>query len=126
MSQETKPTIVVSDVLNMLDEGKTREEIREFYGISKADLTRLFKNPNLKNKKPRKKPGFILEDDISTKDENPGPERAEAQTGTVSPVQEEPQSSFGEGDFRNPSSEGTHTSDDASSEQGDMDGIPVR
>lgn len=121
MSQEqAKPTIVVSDVLKMLDEGKTREEIREHYGLSKADLTRLFKNPSLKNRKSRKKPGFILEDDVT-------PENSQDRQEDVAdtPQSEDiPESSYGEGDFRSPSSQ--TPSDDASSDQGDMDGIPVR
>lgn len=63
MSEETKPTITVSGVHNLLDNGYSREDIAEHYGITMADVKRLFKHEKLKGKKAKKAPGFELVDD---------------------------------------------------------------
>lgn len=60
---QEKPQIKVSDVLAMLNDGKTRDDIANHYGITKPDCKRLFEHPSLKGKKTKKKPGFILVDD---------------------------------------------------------------
>lgn len=54
MSQD-KIKIRIPDVLGMLKDGKTRDEIGEHYGLSKADTKRLFLHPDLKGKKTVKK-----------------------------------------------------------------------
>lgn len=59
-----KVKITTTEVLELLDLGKTREEIRDYYGLSNPDLKRLFKHPRLKGRKTKKAPGFDLEDDI--------------------------------------------------------------
>lgn len=59
-----KVKITTTEVLELLDLGKTRDEIREHYGLSNPDLKRLFKHPRLKGRKTKKAPGFDLEDDI--------------------------------------------------------------
>lgn len=59
-----KVKITTTEVLELLELGKTRDEIREHYGLSNPDLKRLFKHPRLKGRKTKKAPGFDLEDDI--------------------------------------------------------------
>ena len=55
MSNETqeKPVIRIPDVKEMLNQGKTRDQIAEHYGISKADCKRLFLHPSLKGLKTK-------------------------------------------------------------------------
>lgn len=60
MEQDNRPVINVKDVLAFLEDGKTREQIREHYGLSKRDLTLLFKHEELKGKKTRIAPGFVF------------------------------------------------------------------
>ena len=55
--------IKISEVLALLDEGKSREEIAEHYGISMPDCRRLFKHEKLKGKKAKKQPSFSITDD---------------------------------------------------------------
>lgn len=57
--------IRTSDVLQMLKDGMTREEIRLHYGLSKMDLKRLFQHPELKGRRTRPKPKFTILDDTS-------------------------------------------------------------
>lgn len=68
--EDTKkvPVIGVVQVLAMLKDGKTREEIRVHYGISKTDLGLLFKHKDLIGKKTikPKAPSFTI-----VEDENP-------------------------------------------------------
>lgn len=53
-----------TDVLNMLAEGKTREEIRIHYGLNKKQLKALFLHSRLKGKKTKKVDlGFIIVED---------------------------------------------------------------
>lgn len=88
MTQENKPQISVSGVLQDLKDGLTRDGIAEKYGISKAAVKRLFKHPQLKNKKtikPREEE-FILVDDVTETTDQAAPETAEE---TVAEAQEE-------------------------------------
>lgn len=64
MSQE-KVQLTVSGILADLDEGLTRDQIKDKYGLSHRDMTELFKHESLKNKKPRKPFGFTLVDDTN-------------------------------------------------------------
>lgn len=59
------PVIGVVQVLQMLKDGKTREEIRVHYGITKTDLGLLFKHKDLIGKKTikPKAPTFTIVDD---------------------------------------------------------------
>lgn len=59
-----KVKITTGEVLELLELGKTREEIKDHYGISNSDIKKLFKHPKLKGRKTKKAPGFELEDDI--------------------------------------------------------------
>ena len=55
MSNETqeKPQVRIADVKEMLNKGKTRDQIAEHYGITKADCKRLFLHPSLKGLKTK-------------------------------------------------------------------------
>jgi transposase len=57
--------IKVSQVLTLLNEGKSREEIADHFEISMADCKRLFQHPELKGKKAKKQPAFNLIDDVN-------------------------------------------------------------
>lgn len=63
MSQETKPQIKISEVLDLLEKGKTRPEIAEHYGITASDVVTLFKHKSLVGKRPKKQPNFEIVDD---------------------------------------------------------------
>lgn len=52
-TEQTKPTIKTEDVLAMLEEGKTREEIGAHYGLNKSDTKKLFAHKDLKGKKKK-------------------------------------------------------------------------
>lgn len=55
--------IKVSEILLALQQGVTREEIKEKYSLSNKEMKVLFSHPKLKQKKTHKKPSFILVDD---------------------------------------------------------------
>lgn len=65
MSEEQKALNVrVSDVLEMFQNGKTREEIASHYGLTLAEAKKwIFSYPKLKNKKPHKAPKVSIIDD---------------------------------------------------------------
>ena len=71
--QTTKPKVLISEVLQMLKDGKYRPEIAEHYGLSLADTRRLFKHPQLANKKTivKREPPFEIIDDVTVADEAP-------------------------------------------------------
>lgn len=64
--QSQKPTLTTGGLLEDLKNGLTREDIAEKYGLTKADVKRVFQHPKLKNKKTikPKEDNFILIDDI--------------------------------------------------------------
>jgi len=70
---EDRQTITASRVLAMLADGKTREEIRSFFDLSKGDVGKLFKNPALKGRKTMRKPDFVFEDDVTASVPNSEP-----------------------------------------------------
>lgn len=63
--QDNRVVINPQDVLDFLADGKTREEIREHYGLNKSDLNKLFQHDLLKGKKTKKAPGFVFSDAVS-------------------------------------------------------------
>ena len=60
--------IKISEVLDLLEQGKTREEIQSIYGLSVKELKMLFSHPKLKGKKTKKAPSFILVDDLENEE----------------------------------------------------------
>lgn len=64
-----KREIKVSEVISLLDAGKSREEIGQHFELSNADLTALFKHPSLKGKKAKKQRNFVVVDDTTTNEE---------------------------------------------------------
>ena len=61
--QDNRVKVSPKDVLAFLADGKTREEIRKHYGLSKSDMKRMFEHPDLKGRKTKKAPGFVFEED---------------------------------------------------------------
>lgn len=57
--------ITISDVLGLLDQGKSRKEIAEYYGRTQSDMKKMvWDHPKLKNRKAKKQyTGIELEDD---------------------------------------------------------------
>lgn len=74
-----KKVIKVSDVLNFLEEGKTRKDIQDHYGISQKELRELFQHPKLKGRKTKKafEPSFVIEDDLDGDNNNEANEIAQ-------------------------------------------------
>lgn len=62
---EDKKQIFISDVLEYIRIGKTREEIREIYELSRGELVELFKHPQLKGRRTRQPITFSLIDDVT-------------------------------------------------------------
>lgn len=85
--------IRISEVLALLDAGKSREEIAEHYGISMADCKRLFESPKLKGKKAKKQPAFTLVDDTDEDVSNPSETTSNEDEigGDFTDVNEEPE-----------------------------------
>lgn len=59
-----KVKITTAEVLELLELGKSREEIQNHFGLTKPDLKKLFKHPKLKGRKTKKAPGFEIVDDF--------------------------------------------------------------
>lgn len=57
--------ITISEVLSLLDQGKSRKEIAEHYGRTQTEMKRIvWEHPKLKNRKAKKQyTGIELEDD---------------------------------------------------------------
>ena len=62
---ENRVKINPKDVLALLADGKSREEVREHYNLSKGDLKKVFQHPDLKGRKTKKAPGFVFEEDTT-------------------------------------------------------------
>ena len=61
-----KTPISRKQVLSLLAEGKTREEIRQHFNLTKKDLNVLFKDPALKGRRTKTAPSFVLVEDEET------------------------------------------------------------
>lgn len=59
--------ITTSGVLALLNEGKSRKEIKEIFNVSNSELKVIFDSPSLKGKRTKKsrRTSFILEDDLA-------------------------------------------------------------
>ena len=62
---ENKREIKVSEVIALLEAGKSREEIGAELSLTRAEVTALFKHPSLKGKKAKKQLNFVITDDTS-------------------------------------------------------------
>lgn len=62
---ENKREIKVSEVIALLEAGKSREEIGAELGLTRVEVTALFKHPSLKGKKAKKQLDFVVVDDTS-------------------------------------------------------------
>jgi len=64
MSEGTT-TIRISEVLSLLDRGKSRKEIAEHFGKSEAEMQRsVWSHEKLKGRKAKKVHDIVLEDDV--------------------------------------------------------------
>jgi hypothetical protein len=83
-------TIKVSEVLNDLKNGLTREKIGEKYGLNKAQVARLFQHEKLKYKKTILPDNFVVEDDTEEAPVAPNQLELELQAGNIeTPVAQE-------------------------------------
>lgn len=59
--------ITTSGVLALLNEGKSRKEIKEIFNVSNSEMKVIFDSPSLKGKRTKKsrRTSFILEDDLA-------------------------------------------------------------
>jgi hypothetical protein len=80
--------ITISDVLGLLDQGKSRKEIAEHYGRTQSDMKKMvWDHPKLKNRKAKKQyTGIELEDD--TEDINDVAEVTDQITDAVTVTEE--------------------------------------
>ena len=77
--QSTGKTIKLSEILALMEEGKTRKEINAIYGETDAAMKqKVWSHPKLKNKKSAKPVNFAFEDDT---------EEVSANLGTVDVAQ---------------------------------------
>lgn len=99
--EDNRVVIYPQDVLNFLADGKTREEIRTHYNLSKGDMIALFKHPDLKGRKTKKAPGFVfatpseatnLEPQSTNVESNDDERNEEELEGQASYVQEQEES----------------------------------
>jgi hypothetical protein len=85
VEQQAPLRITVSEIKGLLNQGKSRKEIAEYYGKSVAEMQRsVWSNPKLKNLKAKKQYNdIVLEDDEQEQEEQadvneiahvPGPE----------------------------------------------------
>lgn len=88
---KTPVQVKVSDILKMLDQGQGRDEIAKHYGLTKADVKRIFNSSAvLRNKRVRPTNGFELIEDVEVEASEPKAAKAapvEA-TETSTPVAE--------------------------------------
>lgn len=117
------PVIGVVQVLQMLKDGKTREEIRVHYGITKTDLGLLFKHKDLIGKKTikPKAPTFTIVDDeapVAAAAEVVEEEKVAPRTMEV--VDDAPET-VGDGDGSQVGDEDAHTSTEETREGKDQE-----
>lgn len=76
-----KKQVSIKETLELLDEGKNRQEIAEHWGITVAECGKLFKHPKLVGKKAKKILSFVILDDTDNLDETvPSPEEETTET----------------------------------------------
>jgi hypothetical protein len=63
-TENNKPSVKVSEVLELLEQGKDRKEIAEHYGLPVSVMARtVWQHPKLKNRKAKKQYDVQIEDD---------------------------------------------------------------
>lgn len=83
MSTTEKKQVKVSEVLGLLDQGKSRKEIREALGLTIAELQFLFQNPKLKNKKAKSQMALEVVDDTHEETTEKAEEAQQTQSNTA-------------------------------------------
>jgi len=75
-------TILVSEVLSLLEQGFTRKKIAEHYKITDREVKALFETPSLAGKKAKKTftPSFVVQDDTVAVDGEATASEPEAST----------------------------------------------
>lgn len=73
----SKQQIKVSEVLELLEQGKSRKEIGEYFGLNGVEVKTLFQHPELKGKKAKKQMPFVIIDDINEVIEEDNSEKEE-------------------------------------------------
>lgn len=68
MSTEKK-VVRISEVIDMLENGKTRPEIREELGLTASEITLLFKHPQLKGRRAKQPTNLEIIDDWAEESE---------------------------------------------------------
>jgi len=66
-----KVKVSIPGILSLLDKGLDRKAIKAELGLSHADMSKLFRLPQLANRKPTKEAGFILTDEAGNAIEMP-------------------------------------------------------
>ena len=61
-------------VLEYLAQGKTRDEIRDIYGLSNKDIKDVFQHPDLKGRKTKVAPGFFFIENETPNANNSAPD----------------------------------------------------
>ena len=61
-------------VLEYFAQGKTREEIRDIYGLSNKDIKDVFQHPDLKGRKTKVAPGFFFIENETPNANNSAPD----------------------------------------------------
>lgn len=98
MSTENKNQIKITDVLNLLEEGKDRAAIKEHLGLTHSEMAALFQHPKLKNKKPKTQLSFVLVDDTEEAVEESAPSAVSEEVVNVSGEPESLESATAEAD----------------------------
>lgn len=90
MSTETTGStpveIKISDVIAMLNAGKTRKEIGAHYGLNRANWMRLFQDPSLKGLKTKTGVVFTLAHDMETPNDKKAKKEAKVEGEVSAPA----------------------------------------
>ena len=69
--------IKISEVLDMLEQGKVRSEIKTELNLTHSEMVQLFQHPKLKHRKPKTQSSFVLVDDTEEQDNEGSPTLSE-------------------------------------------------
>lgn len=83
-----KVKMTISSVIADLNSGIDRNGIKEKYGLTRADVIRLFQHEQLKGRKVKSAPGFELVDDVTGTDLALKPKTAEAEVAETASTTE--------------------------------------